>query len=130
MNTAIIDRCLVGTFEGTVAFPEVVERLSTEGVEWYSANLLSATSTHYSSDGDSHSSEWPEDDRTEVSASFVAGAVESAIRASQRGEIKYPEFLRRIAKAGVVYYTVHLQGRKALYFGRHGEFHLEPFPSK
>jgi hypothetical protein len=28
----------------------------------------------------------------------------------------------------VVYYTVHLKGRKAIYFGRHGDFYIEPFP--
>jgi uncharacterized protein YbcV (DUF1398 family) len=52
----------------------------------------------------------------------------AAIRASQRGESTYREFLRRISAAGVVYYTVHMQGRKAIYFGRHGDFYIEPFP--
>ena len=34
-----------------------------------------------------------------------------------------------IAAAGVVYYTVHLQGGKAVYFGRHGDSFTEPFPT-
>jgi uncharacterized protein YbcV (DUF1398 family) len=53
----------------------------------------------------------------------------SAIRASQRGEIIYPEFLRRACAAGVVNYTVHLHGRKAIYLSRLGDIYIEPFPN-
>jgi uncharacterized protein YbcV (DUF1398 family) len=40
------------------------------------------------------------------------------------------EFLRRIMGAGCAHYEVYIQGRKAVYFGRDGEFYIEPFPPK
>lgn len=129
MNTGIIEQCVNGTFAGTIPFPEVIARLSSNGIEWYSVNLLCHASTHYAPDGSYHQTAWPDCQDVSVAAAFDAQAVETAIRASQRREILYPEFLRRIADAGVVYYTVHFHGRKAIYFGRHGDFHVEPFPS-
>lgn len=129
MNVQIIESAVLGSFNGTVIFPEIVGRLTAEGTEWYSANLLFGVSTHYAADGGHHQMPWPVCRDLKVAALFDGSAVEAAIRASQRGEIRYTEFLERIAAAGVVYYTVHLQGRKALYFGRHGDFHVEPFPA-
>jgi hypothetical protein len=32
--------------------------------------------------------------------------------------------------AGTASYSVYLNGRKAIYFGRNGDFHVEPFPSR
>lgn len=99
-----------------------------DGVEWYSANLLFGVTTCYAADGSHHQTKWSEWTSPVIGDTFDAGQVEAAIRASQKGEIKYPNFLQQIAAAGTVYYTVHMKGQKAIYFGRHGDFHIEPFP--
>ena len=52
----------------------------------------------------------------------------AAVKAIQRSEIGYAEFLRRIMAAGCSHYEVFIAGRKAMYFGRDGEFYTEPFP--
>jgi uncharacterized protein YbcV (DUF1398 family) len=52
----------------------------------------------------------------------------STLKSIQRGEIGYAEFLRRIMDAGCSHYEVFISGRKAMYFGRTGEFYIEPFP--
>ena len=84
--------------------------------------------THYASDLSYHQTRWPQDTPRPIADAFSPDLVVAAIRAIQKRESIYPEFIRQIAAAGTVYYTVHLQGRKAIYFGRHGEFYIEPFP--
>lgn len=128
MTPKLLDECTAGTFAGRAAFPEIVGKMTADGVEWYSANLIMGMTTHYGADLNHHQTRWPEWERPEIGERFSGEKVVAAIRASQRGESVYREFLRRIAEAGVVYYTVHLTGRKAVYFGRHGESHAEPFP--
>jgi uncharacterized protein YbcV (DUF1398 family) len=54
--------------------------------------------------------------------------VEQAVRATQRGEIRYREFCRRIAAAGCVGYFVSLAGRRAVYYGRTIDTYVERFP--
>jgi uncharacterized protein YbcV (DUF1398 family) len=109
-------------------FPEVVARLSAAGVERYHADYVRQETTYYTPDGRSHvvpAGHSPEP----IADGFSAAGVEAAIDASQRGEINYPEFLRRTFAAGCVGYFVQIAGRRALYFGRLGEVHVEPFPN-
>jgi uncharacterized protein YbcV (DUF1398 family) len=128
MNVELLNQCASASFDGTMIFPEIVAELTREGVEWYSANLLFRMTTYYAADGGHHQVPWPPALLPPIADMFEDGQVGAAIRASQRQEIRYPEFLRRIAAAGAVYYTVHVKGKKAIYFGRHGDFHVEPFP--
>lgn len=129
MNSPILDQCVAASFDSTMTFPEIVSRLMAEHIEWYSANLLFGVTTYYTPDGGHHQVKWPMPAPSAIADAFASEKVLSAIRASQLGEINYPEFLRRIAEAGTVYYTVHLRGKKALYFGRHGDHHTELFPA-
>ena len=64
-----------------------------------------------------------------IGATFSAAGVEAAVRASQRGEIKYVEFAARSMAAGCVGYFAQITGRQVLYFGRNGEVHVERFPT-
>lgn len=128
MNPTTLQQTLDGAFAGTTTFGQTIGIMLDEHVEWYSANLLFGVSTHYSADGSHHQAPWPEWTVPPIADQFDVEQVVAAIRAIQARAIDYPEFLRRIAAAGVVYYTVHLQGRKAIYFGRHGDFYIEPFP--
>ena len=60
---------------------------------------------------------------------FSAAGVDAAVRAIQAQTISYKEFCDRIVAAGCVDYIVSLVGRRAVYSGRTGENHVEPFPS-
>jgi uncharacterized protein YbcV (DUF1398 family) len=129
MTPKILDQCTVGAFDGSVPFPETIRQITEDGVEWYSANLIFGMKTYYGSDLSCYQTPWPDYNMPRISDEFCAESVSKAIRASQAKEINYLEFLKRIAAAGVVYYTVHLTGRKAIYFGRHGDSFIEPFPN-
>lgn len=130
MTPEILDQCTAGAFDGSVPFPETVKRITEDGVEWYSANLIFGLKTFYGPDLSHYQTPWSNWITPQIAAEFRPESVSAAIRASQAKEIDYPEFLRRIADAGVVFYTVHLKGRKAIYFGRHGDSFTEPFPNR
>jgi len=129
MNTELLDRCLQGALSAKMTFGETIGHMIDVGVEWYSANLIFGMTTHYFGDLNHHQAKWTDYAQPEIAQAFSEEGVVAAIRAIQKREINYREFLQRIADAGVVYYTVHLQGRKAIYFGRHGDFTIEPFPN-
>ena len=127
-KAAVMRDCAAASLEGRITFPEVVRRLAAIGVERYHADYCRQEITYYLNDGDSlvvPISHRPQPIATEFSAS----SVEAAIRQSQRGELRYPEFLQRTMAAGCVGYFVQIAGRQALYFGRAGDVHREPFPA-
>jgi uncharacterized protein YbcV (DUF1398 family) len=124
---AIIEECAAASISGTIAFPDVVARLVSMGVERYHVDYSRHETTYYLPDGDSHVVKVPHPPQG-IGLTFSAAGVEAAVRASQRGEIKYLEFLQRSMAAGCVGYFAQLSGRQVLYFGRNGEVHVEPFP--
>ena len=63
-----------------------------------------------------------------IANEFSSTGIVSAIRAAQNDTIRYPEFIKRAAAAGVIGYWAFLTGKKVIYFGRQGEFHVEDFP--
>jgi uncharacterized protein YbcV (DUF1398 family) len=127
MNIEVISNALAGSLAGTNAFPDVVRILTAEGVESYRADLVRLEETFYMPDGTTHVEKMDFPARG-IGDDFAATEVVSAIRASQAGECKYPQFLNRVMDAGTTSYVVYLTGRKAIYFGRKGEFHVEEFP--
>ena len=130
MTPKILDQCTAGAFDGSVPFPETIRHVTEDGVEWYSANLVFGVTTYYGAELSHYQTPWPNWNTPQIAGEFCSESVGAAIRASQAKEIKYQEFLKRIGLAGVVYYTVHLQGHKAIYFGRHGDSFTEPFPNR
>lgn len=127
MNTEVMHKTVAGSLAGTVTFPEVVRELIGEGVESYHADLVRRQKTFYMPDGETYTEKMdftagPIGDR------FSQEGVVSALRDIQAGKDRYSEFLRRVMEAGTTSYTVFLSGRKAIYFGRRGEFHVEEFP--
>jgi uncharacterized protein YbcV (DUF1398 family) len=112
--------------EERITFPEVVKALMEAGVERYHADLVAARKTYYLPSG-----EFEEHTVDKVGApvlAFSAEGVEKAVRAIQRQEIGYRAFCRQIADAGCVGYLVSLTGRRAVYYGRSGDEHVEWFP--
>lgn len=126
--TALRD-CTAGSDAGSMTFPQVIARLAAVNVERYHADLVRAEKTYYLPDGASHTLACHSLD-TPSATPFSAAGVDAAVRAVQAGAIDYQEFCRRIAQAGCVFYVVSLTGRRAVYYGRTGEAHVEMFPGK
>lgn len=127
MNTNVIHEVLAESQAGKLIFPEVVRRLLEAGVESYFCDLASGQETFYMIDGKTHV-EKMNLPVVPIAEEFSPTGVVAAIRGAQSDTIRYPEFMRRSAAAGVIGYWAFLRGRKVIYFGRKGEFHIEEFP--
>lgn len=125
---AVAEECTQGSDEERLAFPEVVMKLAAAGFERYHADLVRDDKIYYLPDGDSVTLAAHRVATTPAMA-FSASGVDAAVRAIQGGKIKYREFCDRIAQAGCVGYVVSIAGRRAVYYGRTGEMHIEPFPA-
>jgi len=108
-------------------FPEVVRRLLEVGVESYFCDLAAGEENFYMRDGKTHVGKMTLP-LAPISEEFSSSEVVAAIRGAQADTIRYPEFMKRSAAAGVIAYWAFLTGRKVIYFGRKGEFHVEEFP--
>lgn len=124
----VMQECTDASDQERVTFPEVVRKLAQAGVERYHADLLRAEKIYYLPSGESHRVQ-ALDVQTNPATAFTASGVEAAIRAIQLQTIQYREFCDRIARAGCVGYMVSLAGRRAVYYGRTGESHVELFPN-
>jgi uncharacterized protein YbcV (DUF1398 family) len=116
-----------GSLTGEMTFGQIVGRLSEIGVERYHADYSRQEKTFYLANGDSLVLPIPWGSHP-TGTEFSAAAVEAAVRQSQRGEHTYTDFVRKTMAAGCVGYFVQITGRRALYFGRNGETHVELFP--
>lgn len=124
----IVEECTKASDDGRVSFGEVVLKLMEAGVERYHTDLIRAEKTYYMPDGESHFVAGAAIETIPATA-FSAASVEAAVRAIQGGQISYKEFCEHIAAAGCVGYFVSLAGRRAVYYGRTGDFYVEPFPA-
>ena len=102
--------------------------LMVEGVESYQADLVKHEKRFYMPGGETYV-EAIDIELSPIADDFAHDSVISAIRAVQNKEIDYRGFLSRIMEAGTISYTVFLNGKKAIYFGRKGDFHVENFPN-
>ena len=124
---AVLHECTDGSDQERLSFPQVVGKLMAAGVERYRADLLRHEKTYYMPDGRSHVVSNAAI-AGEAAMDFSAAGVDSAVRDIQAGRIAYREFCRRVMAAGCVDYIVSISGRRAVYFGRSGESHVEMFP--
>ena len=112
--------------EERITFPAVVKALMEVQVERYHADLDVGPEDLLSCRRRFRRRGSPQGRRRRDE--FSAEGVEKAVRAIQRQEIGYREFCRLIADAGCVGYFVSLTGRRAVYYGRTGDEHVEWFP--
>ncbi len=126
-QTQVVQACARGALTGELTFPEIVGRLAAIGIERYHADYSRQEITYYLPDGDSLVVAAPHPAHV-AAAEFLASAVEAAVRQSQRNEHTYLDFIRKTIGAGCVGYFVQITGRRAIYFGRNGESHVEHFP--
>ena len=113
---------------GELIFSEVVRRLMEVGVESYCCDLANGAETFYQIDDKTHMEKMVLP-LMPVAEEFSASDLVAAIRGAQADTIRYPEFMKRSAAAGVIAYWAFLTRRKVLYFGRKGELHIEEFPN-
>jgi len=123
----VMHEVLAETQAGKLIFPEVVRRLLEVGVESYFCDLATGTETFYLSDGKTQVEKLVLP-LLPVAEEFSSSNLIAAIRGAQADEIRYPEFMKRAAAAGVIAYWAFLTGKKVIYFGRKGESHVEDFP--
>ncbi len=126
---AIAKACLEGAEAGTMTFPQIVGALMREGFESYLVDFRRAVATYYSPDGDSVELPTHRID-VAVAPAFDAAPIRAAIREAQQqvADYTYTGFCRKVASAGCAGYVVSFSGRRALYFGRTAETHVEHFP--
>jgi uncharacterized protein YbcV (DUF1398 family) len=127
MNVEAMHQVMVETQAGRLIFPEVVRRLLEVGVESYFCDLASRQETFYLTDRQTYSEKMTLGPAS-IAEEFSSSGLIAAIRGAQADTIRYPEFIKCSAAAGVMAYWVFLAGRKVIYFGRKGEFHIEEFP--
>jgi uncharacterized protein YbcV (DUF1398 family) len=127
MNTEPMRKALEGSLEGKLVFPEVVQMLAAAGVQSYFADLVRGQETFYMPNGEIHVESMPPFP-AKVATNFSQPGLLAAIRAAQADQIRYPEFLKRAMDAGTIAYWAFLTGKRVIYFGREGEFHVEDFP--
>jgi uncharacterized protein YbcV (DUF1398 family) len=124
----VAEECTKASDEERISFGDVVMKLMQAGVERYHADLVRDEKTYYMPDGANHRVAC-----AAVSArpgeEFSAAGVEAAIRAVQAGKIQYRKFCEDVVAAGCAGYMVSLLGRRAVYYGRTGECHVEYFPA-
>ena len=128
MNTDTIADCMKQSF-ADAPFSKVIPQLASAGVNSYTADLVKLRNTYYDAGGQGFDEALPLKDSPAIAASFDTATVNTTVKAIQRGEIGYAEFLRRIMRSGCSHYVVFIAGRKAMYFGRDGDFYTEPFPA-
>ncbi len=128
MNTQTIADCMKLSFADT-PFSKIIPRLAGAGVASYTADLVKLRNTYYDAGSEAFDETLPLKDGPAIAPAFDPHAVAATVKAIQRGEIGYAEFLRRIMSSGCSHYEVFIAGRKAMYFGRDGDFYTEPFPA-
>ena len=128
MKTTVIHQVLTESQAGKLIFPEVVRRLSEVGVESYFCDLATGTETFYMSDGTTHLEKMTLP-LSPIAEQFSKSGIVAAIHGAQSDTIRYPEFMKRSAAAGIIGYWAFLTGKKVIYFGRKGESHTEEFPN-
>ncbi len=127
---AIARDCLEGAETDGMTFPQSVAKLVAAGFDGYLVDLRRAARTYYLPDGESLDLPTGAPNGP-VAAIFDAGAVKAAIRDAQilAPGYTYKGFCGKVAAAGCAGYLVSFSGRRALYFGRSGEIHVEHFPA-
>jgi uncharacterized protein YbcV (DUF1398 family) len=127
MNTEAMRMALEGSEAGRMTFPDVVRTLSGAGVESYCADLVTGLDTFYLPNGETHVEKMSLAPG-KIAEDFSQEGLVAAIRAAQKDEVRYPEFLKRAMAAGTAAYRVFITGKRAVYIGRKGEIHIEEFP--
>jgi uncharacterized protein YbcV (DUF1398 family) len=127
MNIEVMQQALHQSESGQLTFPQVIAMLIAAGVEGYYKDLMRREVTYYLADGATHTEPLALP-TPPIPDSFDEAAVVAAIRAAQRDEVRYPEFIVRAVNAGTAAYRVCITGKRVIYLSRQGDMHVEHFP--
>lgn len=125
----VLTECIAASREERMTFPQILGKLAAVSIERYHTDLVRGENTYYLSTGESQSLPMGKE-LGAPAAAFSAAGVESAVRATQSGQIRYNEFCRRVLQAGCAGWQVSMLGKRVVYYGRTGETHVELFPTK
>ncbi len=121
--------CLEAAENDTQNFPQIVGSLIAAGFESYNVDFRLSKAFYFLPN-----SEFIELETHKVPAKIVndfdVDAIKAAIKeATQQVDgYTYKGFCEKVMLAGCVGYIVSFVGRRAVYFGRTGETHVEHFP--
>jgi uncharacterized protein YbcV (DUF1398 family) len=123
--------CLDAAERDDMAFPRIVETLVEAGFESYAIDFRRATATYYLPSGESVALAAHRIDAS-IAPAFDTPRMQAAIRDAQQQlpGYTYRSFCEKAVRAGCAGYIVSFSGRRALYFGRTAETHVEPFPDQ
>jgi uncharacterized protein YbcV (DUF1398 family) len=121
--------CLAGAEDNTMTFPQIVAALMEGGFESYAVDLRRATATYYLRSGESFELPTHKADAA-IGEAFDTAALRAAILEAQQlvAGYTYKGFCLKAKAAGCAGYMVSFPGRRAVYFGRTAEMHIEHFP--
>jgi len=121
--------CKQGAEENTMTFPQIVKQLMQAGFERYSVDFCKATASYYLPCGESITIDAPCEE-TPIPEMFDAATIQAAIKEAQMNVpgYSYMGFRKKVMAAGCVGYIVSFIGKRAVYFGRTAETHVEHFP--
>ncbi len=126
---AIAKQCMDAAETNTMTFPAIVGTLIETGFESYVIDFRRQTAIYYLPNDESvefqtHATAVP------VAPTFDDAALTAAIRQAQTlaPGYTYKGFCAKAKAAGCAGYMVSFSGKRAVYFGRTGETHVEYFP--
>jgi uncharacterized protein YbcV (DUF1398 family) len=127
---AVAHQCLEGAESGRMNFPQIVAALAGAGFESYSVDFRRGLVAYYTPRGETVEFEGAKP-ALPVAEDFDTVAVKKAIQEAQAlaPGYTYNGFIGKVARAGCAGYMVSFPGRRALYFGRSAETHVEHFPN-
>lgn len=126
---SIAQTCLDAAYDGSLSFPEIVDKLIGAGFEGYTVDYRRSSQTYYLPDGDSATMDM-QPSAGSVAAAFDATEIERLVRWAQANPAgySYAAFSEKAKDAGCAGYLVSFLGRRVVYFGRTAEIHAEHFP--
>lgn len=128
-SAQIFDECSRRSLAESLPFPEVLRRCADAGIDRYVADLVSGRKVAYDRAQGWHVSAEVLPSLS-VAEMFSESAVRRALEQIQQRQVTYRAFLEALAAAGTVGYGVFITGRRAIYWGRHGQEHIEHFPAR
>jgi uncharacterized protein YbcV (DUF1398 family) len=126
---SLAQKSLAAAYDGTMTFPEIIGTLIQNGFESYHVDYVRGTATYYLTDGGNVELVTPRH-AAPVAKEFKATVIQAAIKEAQQQVVgyTYAGFCKKVMAAGCAGYIVSFPGKRAVYFGRTAETHVELFP--
>ncbi len=125
----IAKNCLSKAENDTLNFPQIVGNLIAARFESYTIDFRLSKAFYFMPNGEAVTLDTNKIN-VEIGKDFDVEAIKSAIKEAQQQVegYTYKGFCEKTIKAGCVGYIVSFVGKRAIYFGRTGEIHVEHFP--